>query len=110
MQPDGRELREGEAGSQGHPDQAQDLEGPWTSRDFEWETWGLCGGNFFSPGEIEAMIQDTVGYHVLWSQPSRHAGTEGLSEVRASIQRAEQDGIAEVVTGKAGIEYKWGLG
>ena len=61
----------------------------------------------FSPGEIEAVIQDTVGYHVFWSQPSRYAGTEGLSEVRASIQRAEQDGISEVVTSKARIEYKW---
>ena len=62
----------------------------------------------FTPGEIEAMLHDTMGYQVLWSQPSGQAGKENLEEVGMSIQRAEADGISEVTTGKARIEYKWG--
>ena len=64
-------------------------------------------GDWFASGELEMMTRDTMGYHVLWTQPSPHTTTQALESVRVSITAAEKDGISEVVTGKARIEYRW---
>ena len=63
--------------------------------------------DMFKEGEYEAMVQDTMGQWVLWSAPSTHAGQGKLLEVAASLHATDKDGVTEVVTGKARVEYKW---
>ncbi|CAE7410031.1 TY5A, partial [Symbiodinium microadriaticum] len=67
--------------------------------------------SWFAPGEYEAMLQDTLGHWVLWSSPSVSAGVPELREVSLRLQREEAEamaeGVTEVKTGKARIEYRW---
>ena len=66
---------------------------------------------WFAPGEYEAMLQDTLGHWTLWSSPSVSAGVPELHEVSMRVQREEAEamaeGVTEVKTGKARIEYRW---
>ena len=63
--------------------------------------------DMFKEGEYEAMVQDTMGQWVLWSAPSTQVGDGKLLEVAASLHATDKDGVTEVVTGKARVEYKW---
>ncbi|CAE6971831.1 unnamed protein product [Symbiodinium sp. CCMP2456] len=58
-------------------------------------------------GELEAMIQDTVGHWTLWTGSSTWAGKQEILEVSAEIRRQEWEGVTEVVTGRARSEYRW---
>ncbi|CAE7829188.1 unnamed protein product [Symbiodinium microadriaticum] len=62
---------------------------------------------FFKPGEYEAMLNDTIGHWTLWSSPSVHAGESTLVEVAATMHEIDKEGVTEVGTGKARVEYKW---
>ncbi|CAE7802348.1 RE1 [Symbiodinium necroappetens] len=62
---------------------------------------------FFKPGELDVLIQETMGQWTLWSSPSVHAEADELLKVSACLATAEQGGVTEVTTGKARIEYKW---
>ena len=63
------------------------------------------------PGEHEAMLTDTLGYWTLWSGTSTQSGHEDMLKVVATLRTAEQEamseGVTEVKTGKARIEYRW---
>ena len=59
------------------------------------------------PGELDVLVRDTVGHQVLWSGSSPHGKPDRLEEVRVKLERAENEGITEVVTGRARLEYKW---
>ena len=59
------------------------------------------------PGELEAMVQDTVGHWTLWTGASSRAGVHEILEVGAEIRRGELEGVTEVVTGKARCEHRW---
>ena len=62
---------------------------------------------WFRPGEMEALLQDTVGQWALWGESSPHGEYEVLVQVSKKVAHAEQEGLTEVVTGKARVEYKW---
>ena len=68
-------------------------------------------GPCLAPGEYEEMLQDTLGHWTLWSSPSPSAGVAELGEVSARWQREEAEamaeGVTEVKTGKARVEYRW---
>ncbi|CAE7461836.1 unnamed protein product [Symbiodinium necroappetens] len=63
--------------------------------------------HFFAPGELDALINDTLGHWTLWSAPSSQAEVHALQQVSAKVIANEMDGVTEVTTGKARIEYKW---
>ena len=69
-------------------------------------------GEWFRPGEYEAMFMDTVGHWTLWSASSKHAGESGLTSIAASLKKddaeALAEGVTQVKTGKARVEYRWG--
>ncbi|CAE7880449.1 RE2, partial [Symbiodinium necroappetens] len=68
-------------------------------------------GRWLRPGEYEALLSDTLGHWTLWSAPSKSAGVAGLQEVSVRMQHEEEgaleEGVTEVKTGKARIEYRW---
>ena len=47
----------------------------------------------------------TVGHWTLWSAPSPHGEAE--ASVSIQLRKAEMEGVTEVVTGRARVEYKW---
>ncbi|CAE7731049.1 RE2 [Symbiodinium sp. CCMP2592] len=61
-----------------------------------------------TPGELEAMIHDTMGQWTLWTGNSAWNGVQEILEVSAEIRRQEVEGVTEVITGRARSEYKWG--
>ncbi|OLP94024.1 EF-hand domain-containing protein 1 [Symbiodinium microadriaticum] len=69
-------------------------------------------GEWFRPGEYEAMFMDTVGHWTLWSASSNHAGEPGLTSIAASLKKVDAEamaeGVTQVKTGKACVEYRWG--
>ena len=69
-------------------------------------------GEWFRPGEYEAMFMDTVGHWTLWSASSNHAGEPGLTSIAASLKKVDAEamaeGVTQVKTGKARVEYRWG--
>ncbi|CAE7765363.1 RE2 [Symbiodinium sp. CCMP2592] len=62
---------------------------------------------FFRPGEMEALVNDTVRQWSIWGEQSAYADHEVLVQVSQKVQSAEMEGITEVTTGRARVEYKW---
>eukprot|EP00439_Symbiodinium_sp_Y106_P020942 s312_g2.t1 len=64
-------------------------------------------GDYLKPGELDVLINDTMGHWTLWSSPSPQAEVKELLEVSAKVIAEDHQGITEVTTGKARIEYRW---
>ncbi|CAE7238450.1 TY4B-J, partial [Symbiodinium sp. CCMP2456] len=61
----------------------------------------------FRPGEMEALVNDTLGQWSLWGEDAPYAEHEILVQVSQKAASAEMEGVTEVTTGKARVEYRW---